>query len=137
MNSLVHLSDAQLKARIADLGEELCEETGSRRRAAQDALNAAEVELALRKQSRQHDVFAGHFAPLLREDLAFERKDGDEWESVGDEVVLVDDTRSDSTYLMQCARGDYDYCVDDGASWRWVPLAFGPLQETSPTISGE
>lgn len=127
--NLVCLTDAQLKARIADLFEELCEETGSRRRAVQDALSAAEVELAMRKQSRQHDVFAGHFAPLLREDLAFERSDGDEWSSVDDEIVLVDDTRSDSTDLVQCARGDYDYCVDEGAGWRWWPLAHGAIQQ--------
>jgi hypothetical protein len=128
--NLVCLTDAQLKTRIADLTEEMCEETGRYRVDLSRRLSEAEAELITRKQNRLHDVFTGHFAPLVRDDLAFDRGDGDEWADIGDgTVVLVDDTRSDSTDLVQCARGDYDYCVDEGAGWRWWPLSFGPLQE--------
>jgi hypothetical protein len=129
VNSLAHLTDDKLKKRIADLTEEMCEETGRYRVDLSRRLSEAEAELITRKQNRLHDVFAGHFAPLLREDLAFERSDGDEWRDIDSEIVLVDDTRSDGTDLVQCARGDYDYCVDDGAGWRWWPLAHGAIQQ--------
>jgi hypothetical protein len=134
--SLKHLTDEQLSKRLYDLIDE-AGDCGTDR-AARRHLSKLEMEVRMeiggRAEERHLRVLCGAFASLVREELAFSSKDGDEWSTVHEAVILVDDNTADEVSLMQCVKVDFDYCTDEGASWKWLPLAFGPLREVSPCV---